>query len=501
MTTTDVQVGVIMRERNKGRTQEQAAARANLKSRKTVAKYEREGQLPSHLKQARQYRTRSDPFVENWPQVEEMLTNTPEIESVVLFEWLREQQPGRYQAGQVRTFQRRVAQWRVEHTDQVAVLEQVHRPGEVLQTDGVWLSELGVSLQGVPFKHLLLHSVLPYSNWEWGRVVQSESLLAMRLGLQSTLLKLGYVPQYHQTDNSSAATYRLGIEEQASAGGARGYTPGYLQLLEYYGLQPRTIHLGSPQENGDVEASNGGLRRAVKQHLLLRGRCDFDSLEAYEAFLGQVMDKRNQARQTRLAEEVAVMKPLAATPLAAWSEQRLRVSRGSLIRVAKNYYSVPTRLIGQWVTVRVSEWQIEVYYGSKWVENLPRLTGERKHGIHYRHIVESLLRKPGGFRDYRYREALFPTLVFRRAWEHLNQWHAPRKADLSYLRILCLAARTVEADVAQVLEQLLASDQRWDEGEVERRVRPVPLSVPSIERGEINLLDYDQLLVGGDDEC
>jgi len=153
----------------------------------------------------------------------------------------------------------------------------VHYPGEVLQTDGVWLTELGVTIQGEPFKHLLIHCVLTYSNWEWGRIAQSESLPALKLGVQSTLLKLGYVPACHQTDNSSAATRLLKAEEQEALDKRRGYTAGYLELIDHYGMEPRTIHLRSPHENGDVESGNGGLKRALEQHLLLRGSRDFDS--------------------------------------------------------------------------------------------------------------------------------------------------------------------------------------------------------------------------------
>jgi hypothetical protein len=146
MTATDVQVRIIMRERNKGRTQEQAAASANLRSRKTAAKYERLGQLPSALKCPRTYRTRADPFAEHWPAMEEMLEGAPELEAKTLFEWLCEQHPGTYQEGQLRTFQRRVSCWRAQNRDQTAVLPQVHRPGEVLQTDGTWLTALGVTI-------------------------------------------------------------------------------------------------------------------------------------------------------------------------------------------------------------------------------------------------------------------------------------------------------------------------------------------------------------------
>ena len=492
MTSTDAQVRLIMRERSKGRTQEQAAVKANLKSRKTVGKYERLGQLPSELKKPRVYRTRADPFAEDWSQVEQMLSQAPELEATTLFEWLCEQYPGRYQEGQLRTLQRRVADWRALHQEQVAILEQVHRPGEVLQTDGTWLNELGVSLAGQPFKHILIHCVLPYSNWEWGAIAQSESQLALQRGLQSSLFKLGYVPQYHQTDNSSAATY------QVSRSGERSYNAGYLALLEHFGLKPRTITVGCPQQNGDVESSNGGLKKALHQHLLLRGSRDFAYLGDYEDFLGQVMNKRNQGRQARLDEELAVMKPLQAQPLAPYQEVRVKVNRGSLIRVQHNVYSVPTHLIGQQVTVRIYEWQLEVYYRQILVERLSRLVGQHKQQINYRHLIDTLLRKPGGFRDYRYRDALFPSLIFRQAWERLQQWHSPRKADLIYLRILKLAARYLECEVAEALTLLLTTTSRWDETDVETLIEPhKQIAVPTLSVPEINLKQYDTLLQEG----
>jgi len=183
MTATDTQVRIMMREREKGRTQGQAGARANVRSRKTVAKYEKLGRFPSELAKPRRHRTREDAFKEDWPRVEQMLEDAPSLEAKAVFEWLNEKGPGRYRRGQLRTFQRRVSTWKALHRKQVAILEQVHHPGEVMQSDGTWLTQLGVTIQGQPFRHLLIHSVLPYSNWEWGRIAQSESLAALRLGL------------------------------------------------------------------------------------------------------------------------------------------------------------------------------------------------------------------------------------------------------------------------------------------------------------------------------
>lgn len=479
-----------MRERRKGRTQEQAAVKANIKSRKTAARYERLGKLPSELKQPRQYRTRTDPFAEDWDQVEQMLSDAPELEAKTLFEWLCEQSPGKYQEGQLRTLQRRVADWRALNQEQVAVLEQVHHPGEVLQSDGTWLSKLEITIAGEPFNHILIHCVLPYSNWEWGAIAQSESLVAYQRALQKTFFKLGAVPRYHQTDTASAVTYQV----RGQTGG-RSYNSNYLDLLNHFGVQPRTIHIGCPEQNGDIESANGGLKRALRQHLLLRGSREFATLEAYEQFIEQVMEQRNQGRQTRLAEEMVVMQPLTAQSLPAYREVRVKVNRVGLIRVQNNSYSVPTSLSGHQVTVHIYEWHLAVYYRQKQIETMTRLVGQKKQQINYRHLIDSLLRKPGGFRNYRYREALFPSLIFRQAWEQLEQWYPPRKADLTYLRLLRLAARHQESEVAAALSLLLVNTTRWDDLDVEQLLQPQMIAeTPVVDLPVINLNQYDGLL-------
>jgi hypothetical protein len=489
-----------MRERRCGKTQEQVAAKANLRNRKTVARYEQLDALPSELKKVRSHRTHPDIFAEDWSDVVEKLKQAPELEAKALFEWLCEERPGKYQEKQLRTFQRRVREWRGLNMGQVAVLAQLREPGKMIQMDGTWMTELEITIQGQPLKHLLIHCVLPYSNWEWGRVTQSESLAAVRLGLQSTLLKLGYVPEIVQTDNSSAATRRLGVKEEVEEDAGekgRGYTVGYRQLLEHYGLKASSTHKDNPNENGDIEAANGALKRSLKQHLLLRGSRDFESLEEYEAFLFEVMDKRNSLRQAELEKEIVLMRPLTETTLATSSIHKVRVSSGSLIRILKKSYSLPTSLIGRTVTVHVQEWTLSVYYGGQLVEVIPRLIGEKNHSVNYRHLIDSLLRKPGGFRNYRYRDDLFPTLVFRRAWEQLNGWLSPRRADISYLQILNLAAKTMECDVECALEILLESQESWNEADVAQLVQPEKRAVPLIERGAVSLQVYDQLLNQG----
>jgi hypothetical protein len=494
MTSTDAQVRIVMTERSKGRTQQQAAAKANLGSRNTVSKYERLGRLPSELKRPRTYRTREDPFAADWPELERMLREAPELSATTLFEWLSDHRPGVYQEGQLRTLQRHVSTWRVLHSEKVVALEQDHRPGEVLQTDGTWMNSLGITVSGQAFPHLLIHSVLPYSNWEWGRVAQSESLLAIRLGLQSTLAQLGHVPVIHQTDNTTAATHQLGPEARDQSLAARGYNADYLQLLAHFGMQARTIHVAAPNENGDIEAANGAFKRAVEQHLWLRGSRDFPDPLDYERFLWQLLDKRNALRRARLAEELAVMRPLTMGLLPDQHEIRPRVSAGGTIRVLNNVYSVPSGLIGKLVTARISEWQIEIWYANQCVDTFPRLIGLKRHQVNYRHVIDTLLRKPGGFRDYRYRDDLFPRAVFRQAWERLAQHLSPRRADLAYLRVLKLAAVGSECEVAAVLAELLATPGSWDDTTVAARLPSAAATAPALQPGTVNLAEYDQLL-------
>lgn len=498
MTATDAQVRLIMKERNNGKTQEQAAVKANIRSCKTVRKYEQLGELPSELKEPRKYRTRPDPFEKDWAEVEKKLKEAPELEAKTLFEWLCERDGVEYQEGQLRTLQRRISNWRVLNGNPTLSLDQVHQPGEVLQSDGTCMNELKIIIQGHPFEHILFHSVLPYSNWEWGRVVQSESLLSIRLGLQSALLKLGRVPQAHQTDHTTAATHKLGLADREKSVQERGYNEEYLQLLTHYGIEARTIHIASPNENGDVESSNGGIKRAVEQHLLLRGRRDFESIAVYEAFLFGIMDKRNAMRQTKLAEELVVMKPLTAKPWPQMRELIVRVGQNGILRVGSNGYSVPSGLKGKRATVRIYEWHIEVWYANQRLETLPRVPGAHHYQINYRHIIDSLLRKPGGFRNYRYREDLFPQDVFRRAWEALNEQLPPRKADLTYLRILKQAAIGLESDVAQALALLLENQDQnlWDEKTITELIGAIaaPPAIPTLAPQEVNLSIYDQFI-------
>ncbi len=426
-----------------------AAMRSGM-NRKTAQKYRDAGKLPSQEKKPRHWRTRLDPLEATWGLAEGWLKETPEIEALALFEWLQEQNPEKLDAEHLRTFQRRVKQWRAQHGPEREVFfSQVHRPGEAMQTDFTNCNELGITIANEPFEHLLCHMVLPYSDWQWATVARSESLMSLRRGVQSALFRLGRRPEFHQTDNSTAATHE--IKE------GRKFNDDYQALMDHFGLKPRTIEVGKSNQNGDVESLNGALKRRLKQHLILRRSKDFTTVEEYQAFVAQVLERTNRLREKKFNEELAVMKPLNADRLPEYIEIDDDVTSWSTIRIKQNAYSLPSRLRGETVRVRLYDDRLEVYYGGILQEIMPRLLGNGGHRIDYRHIIWSLVQKPGAFRLYRYREELFPTPLFRRAYDALAPL-GERDADLHYLRILHLAASTMQSEVEAALALLLDSN-------------------------------------------
>ena len=475
--------------------------RASMKAdmdRKTARKYVAAGRLPSELVKARDWRTRPDPFEAAWAEVEARLRATPELEAKTLFEMLRTEDPARFEDGQLRTLQRRVRRWRAaQGPDQEIMLAQQHRPGEAAQTDFTETASLAVTIAGQLLTHLLCVLVLPYSNWQWATVCLSESMAALRKGVQRALFQLGRVPRYHQTDNSTAATHRIPDEKREGvAGMKRPFNADYLALMRHFGMTPRTIEVGAKEQNGDVEAGNRAIKHRLEQALLLRGHRDFVSSDEWQGFVDQVLRKANGRRGQRVVEDLAAMRELNVAKLAEFTVEHVRVSDWSTIRIKHCAYSVPSRLIGEWVQARIFEDKLEVVFADKVQLACERLRGRNLHRIDYRHVIWSMVRKPGAFARYVYREEMFPTVAFRRAYDQIHARSAGVAGDVEYLRILHLAASTMEADVAAALALLEAEGRPVTIAAVKAIVviTPTTIDVPVLASQAVDLGVYDALI-------
>jgi hypothetical protein len=321
-------------------------------------------------------------------------------------------------------------------------------------------------------------------------------MLALRKGVQRALFQLGRVPRYHQTDGSTAATHKI-PEGQAEhvEGTQRPFNTEYLALMRHLGMTPRLIELGEKEQNGDVEAANGAIKRRLEQALLVRGSREFESVEAWQAFVDETLRKANANRGRRVAEDLAAMRELDVAKLPEYVEEDVCVSEWSTVRVKHCAYSVPSRLIGEWVRVRIFEDRLEVKFADELQLACERLRGRNLRRIDYRHVIWSLVRKPGGFARYVYREEMFPQPVFRVAYDAIQAAQPGTKGDVTYLRILHLAASTLEADVAAALAQLQAAGTPITVDAVKALTAPPPaVAVPALAAMPVDLTEYDALL-------
>jgi len=487
---TDQQVRRLVGLMEKEKTKAVAASKAGM-DRKTARRYLNSGNLPSQIKKTRDWRTRPDPFERDWDEVKDMLAVNPGLEAKTIFYYLQREHIDRYSEGQLRTLQRRIRRWRAtEGPPKEVFFPQVHRPGELSESDFTHLTALEITIRGELLKHILYHFVLTYSNWETGKVCYSESFENLAAGYQEAVWELGGVTKKHRTDRMSSAVNKDCNPEK--------FTARYKTLLRHYGVEPERTNSASANENGDIEQRHYRFKNAVKQALILRGSRDFASVEEYERFLRRIFDQLNAGRQKRLKEELGVLGALPARRLDNHKPLEVTVGPSSTIRVQHNTYSVHSRLIGERVNVKLYVDYFDILYANKPVERIPRLRGESKHRIEYRHIIDWLKRKPGAFENYRYKTDMFPSSYFRIAYDNLRRYN-PLRANKEYVTILYTAAKEGETVTESAIKHLISRDKPVSAEAVISGVKEsvrLP-SVTDIAIDDIDLAEYDGLLASG----
>lgn len=490
------QVRKLRKKLAEGKTVLVAADAAGM-SEKSAHKW-KEGPLPSEVRsnRVRRWRTRKDPFAAVWEsEVLPLLVADKDgvLDATTVLKVLEEKQPGRFSPAQLRTLQRRVSEWRTLHGPEREVyFEQVHVPGRQGAFDFTSCNELGVTIQGALFLHLLFEFVLTFSKWRHVSLAFSETFEAMVSGLQRAVWTLGGVPAEWRSDNLSAATHQL-------PGGGRELTRRYKAVLDHYGVRSTRIAPGKSHENGVVEKGHDLLKRQLEQALVLRGSRDFESVAAYETFVQGIVAALNRQSAARLEQERPLLHSLPSSPVPEYTTYRATVRCWSTIHFARRTYSVPSRLIGKEIEIRQHSTELELRYNGQPAGTVPRIRGDKAYRIDYRHVIWSLVRKPGAFARYRYREELFPSLTFRRAYDALVQARGER-AEVEYVRVLHLAASTFESDVEHALELLLERGEHFDYAAVKALAAPEKTPVPEVHIPRPDLGEYDRLLAtaGGD---
>ena len=497
MAVTEQQVSVYMSAREQGRSQEAAAAKAGFTER-TGRRVEKRG--GSHGRPGRRsWRTREDPFAEVWEsELVPMLEKEPRLQAITLLETLQACDPDRYPDKLLRTLQRRVKQWRVLHGPEREVMfRQRHEPGARGLSDFTKLKRVAITVGGKPFPHLLYHFRLAYSGWCDVMVVRGgESFTALATGLQRALIRLGGVPKEHRTDSLSAAFKNLTEDEQ------KDLTERYQAFCAHYGMMASRNNPGRGHENGSIESPHGHLKRRIEQALLLRGSNDFATVAEYQAFLDTITARIRRRNRTRIEAERPYLQPLPATGAVDYTERTVRVSTTSTIQVRRGTYTVPSRLKGERLTVRLFDDRLELFHGLTAVLTLTRvypISGARRaRCINYRHLIPWLARKPMALQGLQFRDDLWPSEDYRELWTRLRQQHPPRQVCKLMVGALKLAAD-------QDCEQALATYWRdaLDQGtspslaDLQSRFARRAARVPSPSVRQHDLAGYDALLTGG----
>jgi transposase InsO family protein len=470
-----------------------AAARAGF-STATGYRLAKDPELPSQ-KAAPRGRRRPDPLADIFDaEIVPLLKSAPGLRAVAIFEEMQRRHP-ELSPGVRRTMERRIRAWRARYgEDQEVIFRQVHEPGKMGLSDFTDMADLGVTVGGVRLGHRLYHFRLVWSGFEHAHVILGgESYVALAQGLQNALWALGGSPVDHRSDSLSAAFRNLDADARTDL------TRRYDALCAHYGMTPSRNNRGVAHENGSIESAHGHLKKTIRDALLMRGAATFDDLVAYRRFIDEIVAAKNRRGAARIDAERVHLQPLPMSRTSDYEETIVTVTSTSSFTLRKVFYTVPSRLIGHRLRVRLYDDRLDLFIGGTPLMTLARgraaANGKHGHVVDYRHVIRSLRRKPMALLGLVYRNQLFPRDAYRRMFEHLIEQEPERSACRMMVELLALAhERACEAELADILDTDLDAGRMPDMAALRRRFSPDPATLPEVVVTLAPLSDYDILL-------
>lgn len=487
---TKQQVKIYMTSRQQEQTQITAAAKAGI-SERSARKIE-SGKRVDPKNQPRYWRTRPDPLEEVWEtELIPLLEQTPGLQAMTLLEYLQSRYPAVYPDKVLRTLQRRTKQWQaLQGPEKEVMFRQTHVAGRQGLSDFTTLKRVTITIGGERFTHLLYHFRLAFSHWSYMKVVEGgESFTALAEGLQEALKRLGGAPYEHRTDSLSAAFKNLSPDAQVDI------TQRYEALCKHYAMLATRNNRGMGHENGSVECAHGHLKRRIQQALLLRGSYEFASVADYQAFMDDVVQQHNRRNAQAVIEERRALQPLPLHRTADYTELSVVVSHASTIDVRRVTYTVPSRLQGETLHVRLYDNRLACYLGHVPVIELKRLYpkgSSRGRLVDYRHVIHSLVKKPQAFRHSALRQELLPSLGYHVIWQALDSQLPPKEACKVMVGLLYLAAQEdCEQALAQCVLEGLDEGQPIVLSQLQRQFKKGRVLVPEVSVVQHPLAHYN----------
>jgi hypothetical protein len=492
---TAQQIRIYMKNSENGSTKKIAAAQAGFSER---SGYRSEhGQLANQDRQRKRlWKGKPNPFEEIWESHIIPMLKKGIYESTFILRHLQEILPGKFAFSMLRTLQRKVKLWNALcGSDKEVILRQNHEPGKLGISDFTHPKDIKVTIQGKLFKHIFYHFRLAFSHWSYVQVFRGsgEPFDAFSQGLQEALLYLAGAPKEHRTDSLSASFKNLSKAVQDDL------TQRYKAFVEHYGMKATRINPGKGHENGAVESAHRHFKDHIRQSLILRGNNDFATLEDYRAFIMQAVKQLNERYAAKIEIERQHLLALPATKAADYIELTAVVSSSSTVEVRRVTYTVPSRLIGERLLVRLYTDRLECYLGRSYALTLERVQtpekGKRAHSVNYRHVIGSLIKKPGGFRGWQLHNDIFPNENYKYIWEHVDKTMGHNDASKFILGLLHLAAtENCEDELAQTVITLIKSGKQLTLSELQNKFRTNKSSVPVLTILQHSLSSYNKYI-------
>ena len=452
-------------------------------------------------RQGRHWRTRADPLAEVWDSVlVPMLNKAPELEPQTLLLHLEQLFPGQEWFRRRRTLQRRVEQWKALHgPGRDVMFLQHHQPGVLGISDFTLLKGQPITIAGAVLEHRLFHFRLPYSGWCHVEVIHGgESFVALAEALQNALALCGGVPAEHRTDSLSACF------RNRDGSYAGDYTSRYQEFCAHLGVIATRNNRGVAHENGAIEGPHRHWKHRLEQQLIQRGSRDFATEVEYRQLVAQVSNTLNNRYEVtgRLEIERLHLQPLPVERFADYDPLTVRVRSTSTIEARSVTYSVPSRLIGQQLSVHLRHDRLDLFLRSQFIATLPRLHGQKGQKalrrIDFRHVIDSLRRKPRALLRAQLQDDLLPTDSWRQLWRALLAALPPDEAAKVMVDALHVAAKTDDlAGVERYLRrQLRKGEINLSSLRDHYGLRPPRglAALPQLDIPEHTLSSYDELL-------
>lgn len=488
---TDQQVTIYMSHRKRN-SQVVAAAKAGI-SERSARRIDKSNQPASDGH--RHWRTRKDPLEPVWETIVVPILAADEGITVVgIFDHLCEYHTDKFSPGSRRTLERRIRKWRCLHgPNKNVVFLQTHEYGALGIADFTHVAS-PVRIAGALLKHMLFHYRMPASSWAFIQVIYGgESFAAFSDGLQNAFHAAGGVPKEVRTDSLSAA-YR-------NHGDTDDLTERFDELVKHYGFKASRNNRGIAHENGAIEGPHGHSKSQLEQALKIRGSHDFESRQAYEAFVASVVLRRNRRISDKYQLEHRQLQKLPQVMSVNYTEHYVTVSRTSTISVKRVTYTVPSRLIDSRLLVRLYDNRLVLFYGTDFVLEFERVyanKGTRARSVNYLHVIDALVKKPRAFRNSQLRDDLLPDDNYKAIWQYVDDTLTADKASYYMVKVLHLAKQSgCERQLGRYIVASITQRQLPAIRECEERFLVIAPRKSSLTVKQHSLSSYSSMIPGG----